>query len=328
MATGNSTYATLATTTLIHFANEIFDAVVTNNACLNQLQKAGNVKVVGGGRQFTHPVFYQSNSTFGAIGKFGTIPTDLQDPLTRAEYDICVIAGSVVYSIVEEAMNAGNKEKLIDYVESLKMVAERSMSEVMGDQVMKAESARGASDFDSIPFLIADNPSAGASQSAVGGVNATSSGGTWWRNATYSSSITAFSVSSDGLEAFDTLLNRCTKGREGPTFGITTATILTLYQLVLAAQVRYTSIDKGDLGFKNLLYATIPIMIDDNTPADHCYFVNGNAFKLQVLAKGNMMMTPGQPAYSQLMVRHLMYFLGNITTGDRRTSGVIASITG
>ena len=136
---GNTNYATLATTTLSHFANEIFDNVITNNAALNQLKKAGNIKVVSGGREFTHPVYYQKNSTFAAISKYGTIPTDLQDPVTRAKYDIKVIAGSVVYSMVEEAMNAGNKEKLIDYVETLKMDAETAMSELLGDQMFTAE---------------------------------------------------------------------------------------------------------------------------------------------------------------------------------------------
>ena len=47
---GNTNYATLATTTLSHFANEIFDNVITNNAALNQLKKAGNIKVVKIGR--------------------------------------------------------------------------------------------------------------------------------------------------------------------------------------------------------------------------------------------------------------------------------------
>ena len=326
MAVGNTSYATLATVTLQNFQNEIFNNVVTNLAALNELKMAGNIKVVGGGRKFNHPVYYKQNSTFAAIDKFGTIPTDLQDPLTRAEYDIKTIAGSIVYSIVEEAMNAGSREKLIDYVDSLKMVAQSSMTEVMGDQVMQAEASVGTDDFDSIPKIIAD--SASTQTTSVGGIDSSASGQEFWQNYVYSTAVTAFGTSQAGLNAMDTALNGATKGRQGPTFGITTAAIFTLYQLSLTANVRYSSLERGEAGFKNLLYSTIPVMIDDNCPADHLYFIDGNSLKLQVLSQGNMKITAFQQAYSQLMARSMLYMLGNLTCGSRRTNAVITSITG
>ena len=100
--------------------------------------------------------------------------------------------------------------------------------------------------------------------------------------------------------------------------------------LSLTALERYASVDKetGNRGFKKLQYATIPIMIDDNCPANHLYMIDGNSLKLQVLKQGNMKMTSFQQAYSQLMARSILYILGNLTCGSRRTNAVISSITG
>ena len=323
MATGNVNFASLATTTLQNFANDIFDNVTTNNPLFFHLKKAGNIKVVGGGRQFTHPVFYKKNDTFGAISKLGTVPLNIQDDITRAVYDIKIISGSIVLSQVEQAMNAGDKEKLIDYLEEKKMGAEITMSEIMGQQVWKA--SPGSDDFDSIPRLISTTPSA---QSDVGGIDSTASDQTYWRNYVYATNVTAFGTAQAGLNAMDTTLNNSTFGKQGPKIILTTKAIFTLYQLALTANVRYSKLEDGDAGFKNLLYATLPVMFDDNCPASRMYFIDTDALKLQVLSQGNMKMTAFEQSHNQLVSSALLYILGNITCGSRRTNGVISSITG
>lgn len=319
MAVYNSNYSTnIAVTTLEHFANEIFDNVVTNNATLNELKKAGNILVVGGGRKFTHPVFYIKNSTFDSYAKSDTITPSLQDQFTRSEWEIKTLAGAVAISKLEEAMNSGNKEGLIDYVESLKMAAEVSMSELIGDQLFGVDYTN-TNDLDGIPRIVHTNPS-GFTES-VGGI---ASDATYWRNQVYTATM-GFSTS--GLNQMDQMLNNCTFGRQGPTFIITTKAIFTYYQLTLAANVRYTSLEKGDGGFKNLMYATLPVMFDDNCAANHMYFLDGKSLRLQVLAQGNMKMTPMQDAYNQLLSRAILYLFGNLTCGSRRTNGVISAIT-
>lgn len=323
---GNTNFGTLATTTLQNFSNEIFDNVVTNNALLYHLKKAGNIKMVGGGRQFTHPVYYRANDTFKAISKLGTIDLNIQDDITRAVYDIKVIAGSIVLSQVEQAMNAGDKEKLIDYIEHKKQAAEVTMSEVLGDQVFNtAVTASGSDNMDSIPYLINTVPTA---QTDVGGIDSTGAAQTYWRNYVYSTAVTGFGTNQAGIIAMDTTLNNSTFGRQGPKIIITTKAIFTLYQAALTANVRYMKLEDGDAGFKNLLYATLPVMFDDNCPTGRMYFIDTDALRLQVLTQGNMAMTAFQQAPTQLVSSALLYMLGNLTLGSRRTNGVIASITG
>jgi len=320
MATGHSDFDRIATTTLQNHGKEIFDAVSTNNALLSILKKSGNIKIVSGGRQFTHPLIYQTNSSFTSYGKLDSISTPLSDRITRAVYDIKIIAGSIVLSTFEEAQNAGDREKLIDLAEEAKQEAEISMSEVMGDQIFKDGSA--TNDFDGLQCIINEDM-----DTECGGITA-SSANSYWRPYSCDTEVTAFGTGNEGLTAMDTVLNNTTFGRNGPRAIITTKTIFQLYHIALTANVRYTSLEVGDMGFRALAYATMPVLFDDNCPSGNMYFIDTDNLWLQLLAKGNFKVTPFEYSHDQLVKIALMYVFGNLTTGSRRTNGVIDSITG
>ncbi len=315
MATGNSNFSKLITTTLQNLPAEVFDAVSTNNALLYMLQKRGNLKLVSGGRSFTHPIYYKANTSFKAYAKTDTIDTPLMDDVTRAEYPIKIVAGSVVISMLEEAMNAGNKEKLIDLVEETVTRAKISMGEVMGDQVFS--DGTGVNDIDGIRHLINPSPS---TQTDVGGINPSTSGNEYWRNQIG----TTFDFSSSdavSLAAMSALVAACTFGRQGPRLVITTKALYSQYEAFLTAQMRYVTTELADGGFQHLAYQTMPLIFDDNCPTGDMYFIDTDNLWLQVLARGNMEMTDMQPAHDQLMRVALLYLFGNLTTGSRRTNG-------
>lgn len=58
------------------------------------------------------------------------------------------------------------------------------------------------------------------------------------------------------------------------------------------------------------------------------YFIDTNSLWLQVLAQANMQVTQFQLETDQLASSALMYMAANLTTGSRRTQGVLTSITG
>lgn len=323
MAAGNTSFTKLITTTLQNLPAEVFDAVSTNNALLYMLQKRGNLKIISGGRSFTHPIWYRTNTSFASYGKTDTIATPLMDDLTRAEYPIKIVAGSIVVSLLEEAMNSGNREKLIDLAEETVTRAKLSMGEIMGDQVFNNGDA--ANDFDGVPFLINDSPS---TQTDVGGINPSTTGNDYWRNQVTTATVTAFNTGSEGLTSMNTMLNNATFGRQGPRLIVTTKTIYALYEIGLTSNIRYVTTELADAGFRHLAYTTMPVVFDDNCTASHMFFVDTDNLWLQVLAQGNMEMTEMQPSHDQLLRVALMYLFGNLTTGSRRTQGVITSITG
>lgn len=315
MATGNSSFTKLITTTLQNLPSEVFDAVSTNNALLYMLQKKGNLKIVSGGRTFTHPIYYKTNTSFKSYNKTDTIDTPLMDDVTRAEYPIKIIAGSVVISLLEEAMNAGNKEKLIDLVEETVTRARISMAEEMGNQVFKDGS--GDKDVDGLQFLINSAPSG---QTDVGGIDASATGNEYWQNQ-IGTTADFSSTAATTFGKMSALVATCTFGRQGPRLVVTTKTLYSEYEALLTSNIRYVTTELADAGFLHLAYQTMPVVFDDNCPSGGMYFIDTDNLWLQVLARGNMELTEMQPSHDQLMRVALLYLFGNLTTGSRRTNG-------
>ena len=322
---GNTNFTSLISTTLQHLPKEIFSNVVTNNALLNILMQQGNVRVVPGGRQFTHPLRHKLNNTFAARSRTAVIPLTAQDHLTRSTWEVRVIDGSISLNEVELAMNSGDKEKLIDLAEEMKDSAVESLTEIMGDQVFNT-AVDTAVDIDSIPRIIAETPTA---QTDIGGItNDTASGNSYWSNQTYATTVTGFATSQEGLNAMDTLLNNCIFGRRGPTVIITTKANYTRFGLALQANQRFTNADQASGGFRNLLYTQIPVYFDDNCPTGDLFMIDTTAIRFQVLEQMNMKIGEFREAEAQLIKTALVSIACNITAGERRTSGRMNSITG
>lgn len=323
MPSGNSNFNTLLTTTLANYGKEIFDSVSTNNALFYILKKKGNIKIVSGGESFNHPLIYGTNTSFASYASTDTISLPITNIATRAKYPIKLLAGSIVLSQLELAMNAGQKEKLLDLAEVKKQEAEISMSELMGDQIFA--DGTNANDFDGIQHLISEGP---ASQTDVGGIDASASGNGYWQNYSDDSAISAFNTSNEGLNQWRTAVTSTTFGRQGPKLIVATKTIFNLYEAGLTANIRYVDTELADAGFLNLQYKTMPVVFDDNCPSGNTYFIDTDSLWLQVLAQGNMQITQFQQHSDKLVTSALMWLAGNLTTGSRRTQGVIDSTTG
>lgn len=197
------------------------------------------------------------------------------------------------------------------------------MSQLLGAQVFA--SGTPTEGFGGVQFLINTSPS---TQTDVGGIDASASGNEYWRNYTNTSGITAFNTSQAGISAMNTAVIQTTFGMQGPKAVFTTKLVYNLYLLSLQSNIRYTSVKMGDAGFETIAFTTMPVFFDDNCPAGYMYFVDTDSLWLQVLADGNMRTTQFQQKNDQLLESALMYLFGNLTTGSRRTNGVISAITG
>ena len=328
---GNTDFTAVITRTLQAHGDEIVDGVSLQNALLWLFKSRGNLKVVSGGRTVTSPLIYGLNTSFQSYAKYGTVDTPDPDIITRSEYPVRIVGGSLVLSWLEEAQNAGDREKLIDYAEEKKEEAKISMGTAMASQLWTV--APGTTDMASLPQQISDSPSTDTTAN-VGGidpattytVNATSFFP--WRNQTYTTAVTAFNTSSNGLTAMSQILNDASFGPHGPTVFVTTKAIWQLYDVGQAGNRRYTHADLADAGFQNLDYAGKPVLADSLCRANHFYAINTDGIGLTVLRRGNFAISPRVQAANQFADNILMYMFGNIVLRDRRTQGVITNITG
>src|SRR3972149_3081311 len=146
-----TTWNAAATRTNPNWGDEIFDGISTNNAVVWLVRQRGNLKVVDGGRTFTHPLLYQTNSSFAARAATATIPTPDPDIITRSEWPIRTISGSVVISLLEDAQNQG-ESALIGLLEEKKLEGTISMTEVLGDELVDGTGT--APSWDSVETII------------------------------------------------------------------------------------------------------------------------------------------------------------------------------
>ncbi len=310
----NTNWTAKQTRTQPDFGDEIFDGISTNNALVWLLRQAGNIKVTEGGRTFTHPLLWAVNSSFGARNELATVPTPDPNIITRSEWPVRTISGSITISKLEEAQNQG-KAAIIRLLEEKKMEAIVSMTEVLGDQLVDGTGT--APSWDSLETII--NTTNTTTVGGIAGSDAT------WQN--YAAATVAFNTSNAGIIAMDKALRNTTFGAHGPRAIFTTSAVYGFYYVSQAGSIRYYNEELADAGFRHLNFSTLPVLRDDNVDSGRMYFVDTDSLWLQVLSKGNLVTTEFIDSYNQLSSAALMYIFGNLTTGSRRTQGVISAIT-
>lgn len=67
MASPNSTYTEIVTTTLLHRNKELADNVSNSNALLSRLRTKGKIRAVPGGRSIVEELEYAENATFSEL---------------------------------------------------------------------------------------------------------------------------------------------------------------------------------------------------------------------------------------------------------------------
>lgn len=298
-----------------NFGDEVFDGISTNNSLVWMLRQSGNIKVTEGGRTFTHPLMYALNTSFAARAHDGTIATPDPQTHTHSSWDIRTISGSITLFKLHQAMNQG-KSAILKYLEEKKQSAITSMTEVLGDELVDGTGTTPS--WDSLETII--NTTNTTTVGDIAGSDAS------WQN--YSAAIGgAFNTSNNGITAFDLAVRSCTFGAKSPRAIFTTSTVYGLYYISQAGNIRYLNEELADAHFEHLNFGRRPVLWDDNIDAGRAYFVDTDSLWLQVLKQGNLVTTEFLDTTNQLSSTALMYIFGNLTTGSRRTQGVVTGIT-
>src|SRR3990167_7359338 len=298
-----------------NFGDEVFDGISSNNALVWVLRQQGNIKVSDGGRTFTHPLHYALNSSFAARNHDATIPTPDPQTHTHSEWNVRTISGSITLFKLHQAMNQG-KAVILRYLEEKKQSATVSMTEVMGDQFVDGTGTDP--DWDSIETIISTT-----NTTTVGNIAGSDAS---WQN--YSAATGgAFNTSNNGITAWDAAVRGATFGNKSPRAIFTTSAVFGLYYISQAGNIRYYNEELADAHFEHVNFGRRPVLWDDNIDTGLTYFVDTDSLWLQVLRQGNLVTTKFVASGTQLSDVALMYLFGNLTTGNRRTQGVVTGQT-
>src|SRR6185437_7056536 len=86
MASPNSTFTEIVTTTLRNHPNEIADNISKHNALYRRLQSRGKLETLDGGYAIVRPLDYAANSTYQRYSGYDTLDVSASDVLSAASF--------------------------------------------------------------------------------------------------------------------------------------------------------------------------------------------------------------------------------------------------
>ena len=318
MASPNSSFTDIVTTTLQGYSGELADNITNHNALLRQIDKKGNKKPATG-RSIVQELEYAENSTVMFYSGAETFDVSPSETFTAAEFSYKQLVGSVTITGLEEIQNSG-KEAVHNLLRSRIRNLEKSLKNTVATSLYATGTGSSGKEIGGLRLLVAD-----VNTNDVGGI----SGNTysWWRNYVYDFSTASVTASSTTITHAMNLANiRATRGADKPDMVMSAQDYFIFYLESLQANQRFTD-DKGaGAGFNSLMFnGNIPVIHDDQCPDSHMYFLNTDYLFLRP-AKGKEFKPLGERAsINQDAMVMPVTWAGNMTTSNRSLQAVICA---
>ena len=329
MAIPSSTMTEIVTTTLRNRTGKLADNVTKNNALLNRLKKKGKVKTVSGGRTIVQELEYAENGTYKRYSGYEALNISPSDVFTGAEFNYAQSAVAVSISGLEMLQNSGDAA-IIDLLESRIENAMRTLTNNIAIDCYSDGTADGGRQIGGLQLLVSGTPSTGT----VGGIDASSTIGSFWRNI-------AFSAATNGGAAanasnIQTYMNQTAlqivRGKDSADLIVADNNYYQFYLNSLQAIQRIQSEEMAGSGFTSLAYygtgKAADVVLDGGVgggaPTNTMYFLNTDYifFRPHV----DRFFTPlgdDRFAVNQDAMVKLVGFAGNMTVSNRKLQAVL-----
>jgi hypothetical protein len=301
-----------ATTIQVYVDRTFYDQFFNGRPLFKRLK--GKTKTLSGGTEIRVPLMHAANSTAGSYSGYDQLDVSPQQPFSNAAYQWKQYSVSITYSGREQTVNRGEAE-ILDLIEGLTMNARESLFNNMSTDSFGDGTGNGGKALSGLAIHI-------DSTGTLGGIN--QSNQSWWASTedAMGGALT--------LAAMRNTYNDITQGEpdDGATFIVTTQNVHEAYEGLLQPDMRYSSTDKGDGSFKNLLFRGTPIFFDPACTSQVMYFINEKYLQFRV-ASGREFKTTEfiRPANQDAWVSQVL-FMGELVTTARRKHGTLTGITG
>ena len=318
MASANSTFTEIASTTFRKHKKGFKDNISERNALLRKINSKGNKRTEDGGLSIVEPLDYAQNSTYQRFSGYDLLNVQASDVLSAAEFNWKQIAIHITASGLELRQNSGTSqiEKLV--AARIKN-AVRTFKNNFSSDLYSAGSL--TNQIGGLQQIVADT-----NTNTVGGIDAN----TWsfWRNNVFDLSDNAVTLSSSTIENSMLLPMWLTVDRgEGDCPDLIMMDPVH-YAFFVASQTslkRYASADELKAGAVSLKYMTADVMFDTTAsgiPASHTYMLNTNYIKLVVHEDADMdEMEQKSPVNQDAEVIPILW-MGNLTISNRDMQSV------
>jgi hypothetical protein len=321
MASPNSAFVEAAVMTLGAYSTDFADNITKTNALVDAMDKAGNVKQNGYGRELACDIEYAENSTISSYQGYEVLDITPSESFTRATYPWKQAAVSITYSGAEVAVNSG-PEAVHDLIKSRTKNAKNTAANYMGRQVYGNGTGNGGRDLGGLGLLVPDIPT-----NTVGNISAASN--PFWQNKVYSFSGQATPITTVTgpalLHAMNTIWLQLSRGKDHPDIITCDSLYYNTYLESLQPNQRFTSItpDRAGYGFTEVLYKQTPVVYDDVCPAQHMYLLNTDYLGMTTMKDRNWKPLGDRSPVNQDATVLSMVWMGAMWCSNRALQGVI-----
>ncbi len=245
-----TTWDDILSTTLHNYHKTLTDNVFNSRPLLNYYMSNGRVKTLSGGISIVEPVIYTEGEA-DSYAEWQQLQVTPQTTATAAQFDWKQLFATITISGLEEAQNNG-KEQILNLLEAKIMQAEESLKTLLNGMLFGTRAGTtAANDFLGLPVIVDDT-------TPVGGIDPATE--PWWK----SLETVGGAVDGAGLEAVlrNSYNNSSDAGTDVVDALFTNAFGFGFYESTLTPQVRYTDVEKANLGFQNLMFKNVPMFWD------------------------------------------------------------------
>lgn len=320
MASPNSTFTELVSTTFRKHRKEIKDNVSNRNALLKYMMKRGNKRSEDGGLTIAEPLDYAENSTYQRYCDWDTLNISASDVISAAEYPWRQISLSVVASGRELRINSG-ESKIINLAKSRIKNAIRTYNNNFSTDLYSDGTA--TNQINGLQALVAD-----AGTGTVGGIN--SSNFAFWKNQVFNcttESVTASATTIENSMLLPLYLDLDRGPDDCPDLIVMDNTYFQYFETSQVSIKRYMDTNKADGGMVALKYKGADVLYDGNSgiPTEHAYLLNTNYFNLVVHKDADLEIMDEQRPINQDGVVIPIIWMGNLVCSNRNQQGVIVA---
>ena len=312
MASPNSTFTELVTTTLRNHPDMLADNVSNHNALYARLRQKGKIKKLSGGYEIVEPLDYAENSTYQRYSGYETLNVSASDVLSAAKFDWVQSAVHVTASGRELRMNNG-KEQIINLAKSRTKNAMRTFANSLSEDIYSDGTADNQ--INGLDALITTD-----GNGTVGGINAATFA--FWANKFKDGG----SISTSNIKgSMNDLWLDTVRGTDKPDLIVSSNEIFSVYWESLQDLQRYASADEGVAGFSSLKYVTADVIHDGGSgiTANRMFFLNTDYLSLVTHKDADMTTLDDKQSINQDAVVIPIIFQGNLCVSNRARQGLL-----
>jgi len=318
MASPNSTFTELVTSTFRKVRKDVKDNLSNRNALLKHIYKRGNYRTEDGGLSIVTPLDYAANSTYQRYSDWDLLNIAQSDVISAAEYQWRQIAINIVASGREKRMNSGDS-RIFSLAKSKMKNAIRTFNNSFSSDLYSDGTA--TNQINGLQALVAD-----AGTGTVGGINSTNF--SFWQNTVFDCSTNSVTSSATTIENSMMLPLWLSLDRgpdDQPDLIVMDNTYYKYFEASQTSLKRYMDATNADGGLVSLKYKNADVYFDGNSgiPTSHAYFLNTNYLELVVHKDADLEVMDSMRPINQDGDVIPILWMGNLTLSNRKLQGVI-----